>query len=75
MDLQALENVLGTMNPRIQRQIPQNGNTRKVMAEEMEDIHRDNNFKTSYLGNDWPEKEGGNGTEVYFEKQTRKVSD
>ena len=74
MDLQALENVLGTMNPRIQRQIPQNGNTRKVMAEEMEDIHRDNNFKTSYLGNDWPEKEGENETEVCFEKQIRKVS-
>ena len=45
------------------------------MAEEMKDIHRDNNSETSYLGNDWPEKEGGNGTEVYFEKQTRKVSD
>ena len=44
------------------------------MAEEMKDILLDNNFKTSYLGNDWPEKEGGNGTEVYFEKQTRKVS-
>ena len=44
------------------------------MAEEIKDIHRNNNFKTSYLGNDWPEKEGRSGTEVYFEKQTRKVS-
>ena len=75
MDLQALENVLGTTNQRIQRQVPHHGNRRKVMAEEMRDIHRIDNFETSYLGNDWPEKEGGNGTEVYFEKQTRKVSD
>ena len=45
------------------------------MAEEMKDIQRDNNFETSYLGNDWPEKEGERGTEVYFEKQTRKVAD
>ena len=42
------------------------------MAEEMKDIHRDNNFETSYLGNDWPEKEGGNGTEVYFENKHAK---